>query len=89
MVLRENGGRISRRQRSVKGVYEKTLPMGGGENIAEPLGGNQINFFVTQTKSYKPPPLEGINNDRFLIITRVSIILSIANSLEKLISNLT
>ena len=57
---------------TMKKLTAKTLPMGEGKNIEGPLGGNQINFFVTQTKSYKPPPpLEGLNNNRFLIITRV------------------
>ena len=41
---------------TMKKLTANTLPMGEGKNIAEPLGGNQINFFVTQTKSYKPPP---------------------------------
>ena len=72
----------------MKKLTANTLLMGEGKNIAEPLGENQINFSVTQTTSYKLS-LEGIYNDRFLIITRVPIILSIANSLAKLISNLT
>ena len=41
---------------TMKKLTAKTLPMGEGKNIEGPLGGNQINFFVTQTKSYKPPP---------------------------------
>ena len=75
-------------------VYEKTdcqhTANGGRGEHCRALRGESDKFFRDTGKILQtPPPLEGINNDRFLIITRVSIILSIANSLAKLISNLT
>ena len=91
VVFRENGGRISRHQRSVKEKTDcqHTANEGNGEHCRA-LTGVSDKFFRGTNKILNPPPppLEGINNDRFLIITRVSIILSTANSLEKLISNL-
>ena len=76
-------------------VYEKTdcqhTANGGRGEHCRALRGESDKFFRDTGKILQtpPPPHEGINNDRFLIITRVSIILSIANSLAKLISNLT
>ena len=63
MVLRENGGKISRHQRSVKGVYEKTdcqhTANGGRGEHCRALRGESDKFFRDVDKILQNPPLKG------------------------------